>query len=131
MSARLVLVYNADAGVAAGLRDLVHKIVSPATYPCSLCGVSYGVFGMDRRWREYLAALPLPVAVFHRPDFHAAYPALAAEPLPLIARDGGGGVTVLLGAAALQRLTTIDALIAALDRRLDRAAVSGEAEAVD
>ena len=120
MTSRLLFVYNADAGVVAGAFDLIHKLVSPATYPCSLCGVTYGTFGMDRRWRAYLDRLPLPAIFHHRPDFRAACPGLAAEPLPLIARDDDGRVTVILDAGALAQLTTLDALIAALDARLDR-----------
>ena len=115
---RLLLVYNADAGIVAGLFDLVHKIVSPGTYPCNLCGVSYGPMGIKTAWRRHLAALPLPTMFFHRPDFHAAFPAMAAAPLPLIAREEDGGVTVLLDAGALAQLTTVDALIAALDAKL-------------
>ncbi len=103
MSARLLVVYNADAGPLAAAFDFVHKIVSPRTYPCSLCAVTYGAVAMDRRWRDWLRGLGVPVAFFHRQDFHAAYPALAHEPLPLIARDDGGQVTVLLDAAALAR----------------------------
>ena len=38
---RLVFVYNANAGLVAGMLDSVHKVVSPATYPCSLCAVTY------------------------------------------------------------------------------------------
>ncbi len=115
---RLVLVYNADAGVVAGLFDLVHKTLSPATYPCSLCGVTYGALGMRRQWRDFLATLPGEVAFFHRPDFRAAYPTQAATPLPLIGRDDDGAFEVVLGAAELARLTTVDALIAALAARL-------------
>ena len=129
MTARLVLVYNADAGIVAGLFDLAHKLVSPATYPCSLCGVTYGSFGMHRQWRDYLSSLTVPVAFFHRPDFHAAFPAFADEPLPLVARDDGGVLTIWLDAAALMSLTTVDALIAALTLRIDAAGRSGNAVA--
>ncbi len=117
-ASRLLIVYNADVGLLAAAFDVVHKIVSPRTYPCSLCAVTYGPVAMDRRWRAWLRALDMPVAFFHRQDFHAAYPAMAGEPLPLIARDESGRVEVLLDAAALTRLTTVDALIAALSARL-------------
>ena len=127
MTARLVLVYNADAGIVAGLFDLAHKLVSPATYPCSLCGVTYGSFGMNRQWRDYLSSLALPTAFFHRPDFHAAFPAFAHEPLPLVAHDDDGALTIWLDAAALMSLTTVDALIAALTPRIDAAGRSGNA----
>ena len=127
MTARLVLVYNADAEIVAGLFDLAHKLVSPATYPCSLCGVTYGLFGMNHQWRDYLSSLALPVAFFHRPDFRAAYPAFADEPLPLVAHDDGGVLTIWLDAAALMSLTTVEALIAALQLRIDAAGRSGNA----
>ncbi len=127
MTARLDLVYNADAGIVAGLFDLAHKLVSPATYPCSLCGVTYGLFGMNRQWRDYLSSLAVPVAFFHRPDFLAAYPAFADEPRPLVAHDDGGVLTIWLDAAALMSLTTVDALIAALQLRIDAAGRSGNA----
>lgn len=118
MTARLLLVYNADAGIIAGLFDLAHKIVSPATYPCSLCGVTYGPLGMDRRWRAWLQALPFEIAFFHLTDFRESFPAHVATPLPLIARDDDGVVTVILDAAALKAIPTVDGLIAALQSRL-------------
>lgn len=116
---RLVFVYNADAGLAAGLLDLVHKTLSPSTYPCSLCGVTYGPLGMKTQWRDWLKSLPYESVFFHRPDFRTAYPAFADRPLPLIGRDGDDGLIELLGAAQLARLTTLDALIAALRERLE------------
>ena len=116
---RLLLVYNADAGLLAGLLDSVHKMVSPATSPCSLCATTYGTLTMQPRWRAYLKALPYPVAFYHRPDFRAAFPADADRPLPLIARERDGGeLEVLLAAADLARLRDLDALMTALDAAL-------------
>ena len=115
---RLVFVYNANAGIAAGLLDAFHKAVSPSTYPCSLCAVTYGALAMQPRWRAYLKALPYSVAFFHRPDFRAAYPAAAAWPLPLIALDHDGSLQPLLDAAALDALPDFDGLIAALEATL-------------
>lgn len=42
MPQRLFFVYNADGGRLAGLKDMSHKFFSPATYPCSLCAITYG-----------------------------------------------------------------------------------------
>ena len=125
-AARLVIVYNADAGLLASVIDSVHKLISPSTYPCSLCAVTYGPLAMDRRWRAYLTALPMAVTFHHRPDFHAAYRAWSAAALPLIARDDDGVLTPLLDAAALARLDTVPVLIAALEDALSR---TGNAQA--
>jgi len=54
MSKRLVIVYNANAGLMAGVMDSVHKIVSPSTYPCQLCAVTYGLTSMRKEWRAFL-----------------------------------------------------------------------------
>jgi len=42
MFQRLLFVYNADGGLLPGLKDMFHKILSPGTYPYSLCAVTYG-----------------------------------------------------------------------------------------
>lgn len=118
---RLVFAYNADAGVVAGLLDLVHKTVSPATYPCSLCGVTYGPLGMKPAWRAWLKALPIASVFHHRPDFRAAFPAAAAWPLPLVVLDEESGLKLLLGAEDLAGLPTLDALIGSLESRLHAA----------
>ena len=115
---RLIFVYNADAGIAAGLLDLVHKTLSPSTYQCSLCGVTYGPLGMKPAWRDWLKTLPYESIFHHRPDFRAAYPAFADRPLPLVALDDGGTLTELLGAEELARLPDLEALIAALSVRM-------------
>lgn len=120
---RLIFVYNAEAGVAAGLRDMVHKLVSPSTYPCSLCAVTYGFAGMRSEWRDWLARQSLDAAFYHRQDFHAAYPAMRREALPLVGLDDGGAITVIVPAAELNRVADIDELTRIIGRRLaDRSA---------
>mgnify|MGYP005610769827 FL=1 len=115
---RLVFVYNANAGLVAGVLDSIHKVASPATYPCSLCAVTYGPVAMRRQWRDYLARLPIPVEFYHRPDFRAAFPAAADMQLPLIGLVDGARFLPLLDAAALDAISSVDDLIAQLAERL-------------
>ncbi len=42
----LVFVYNANSGLLNALLDMGHKVVSPRTYPCSLCALTYGSLGL-------------------------------------------------------------------------------------
>lgn len=111
----LLFVYNADEGVLAAIGDAVHKLVSPETYPCSLCAVSYGAVRMRPEWRAYLKELPYELRFHHRPDFRRAYPALADLPLPAILMDEGAGPRTLLDAVALDRIGSVKELIVALD----------------
>ena len=70
----LLLVYNADSGILNAIRDSVWKIASPATYPCSLCAITYGAISMRYDWRRFLDSLPLKVVAYHKDEFAALYP---------------------------------------------------------
>jgi len=82
MPQRLLFVYNADAGLLAGLKDTFHKILSPDTYACALCAVTHGATSMRPEWRGFIRKLPVPVAFLHRDEFIRNYPAWARHQLP-------------------------------------------------
>ncbi len=107
---RLIFIYNADGGIAQGIADTIHKTLSPATYPCSLCRITYGAFMMDRRWRAWLNALPIATGFFHKDD--SPYPDFE---LPVVLLQGQGAVDIVLSADQLNALTSVDALIAELE----------------
>jgi hypothetical protein len=118
MTQRLVIVYNADAGIVAGVMDSVHKIVSPATYPCQLCAVTYGLTSMKREWRAFLDELGLEVVFHHRPDFRAAYPQAADWPLPVVAVEGEGALVRLVNAAEFAAIADLPTLMRVVKARL-------------
>jgi hypothetical protein len=110
---RLIFIYNADGGIAQGIMDSVHKTLSPSTYPCSLCAITYGMFTMDRRWRAWLKALPIPSVFYHKGD--SPY---RDFPLPVILIERGGQIETLVSAERLDGLQTVDDLIAQIEARL-------------
>ncbi|WP_133064314.1 hypothetical protein [Sandarakinorhabdus cyanobacteriorum] len=118
MSRRLVIVYNANAGILAGVMDSVHKIVSPSTYPCQLCAVTYGLTSMRREWRAFLDETGLETIFHHRPDFRAAFPHAADWPLPLVAAEDGGQLTQLVTAADFTAIPDLPTLIRVVRARL-------------
>jgi hypothetical protein len=115
---RLIFVYNAKAGVVAGLMDTIHKTVSPSTYACSLCAITHGALAMNKTWKAYLAGLGIPMDFYHRPDFRAAFPAQADLTLPLIGTLVDGRVEVLASAQELGALDSLDGLMTLVDSRL-------------
>lgn len=118
MRRRLVIVYNANAGLLAGVMDSVHKIVSPSTYPCQLCAVTYDLTSMKREWRVFLDGLGMEALFHHRPDFRTAFPQAADWPLPLIAVEEGGILTPLVSAADFGAIADIPSLIRAVQERI-------------
>jgi hypothetical protein len=110
-SEALVFVYNADAGWFNMVTDIAHKIFSPATYPCSLCDLTYGVFKIRPEWDAFVRSTPLPLVFLHRDEFIEQYPALQHTPLPVVLRQApDGSCTTLLDAPTLDGLQTIGEL---------------------
>ena len=114
----LILVYNADGGLLHALGDAVHKLASPATYPCSLCALTYGAVSMRRAWRRFLGGLGLPALFLYRDEFHRDLDQRGiALPAILLAGDGPEP-QVLLRAEDINALPDLSALIALTQTRL-------------
>ena len=114
----LILVYNADGGVFDALGDTAHKILSPSTYPCSLCALTYGPFTMRAAWRTFLGTLGLPVLFLYRDELRQDLDERDIA-LPAILRASGPGTPeVLVSADELNALPDLAALIALVEERL-------------
>jgi hypothetical protein len=114
----LIIIYNAKGGLLNALADLVHKIVSPGTYPCSLCALTYGPFAMRREWRSFLDSLRYAKLFLYRDELRKDLDMRdIALPAILLAR-GPGQPEELISAEELNGLPDLDALIALLERRL-------------
>lgn len=111
---RLIFIYNADGGAVQGLLDTVHKTLSPSTYSCSLCAITYGALRMDPRWRAWLRALPVATLFLHKDEVARALPYFDGA-LPVVLGERAGAREVVLSADRLAGLADVDALIAALE----------------
>lgn len=124
---RLILVYNADSGLLNAVKDAVWKVVRPATYPCSLCALTYGWVSMHAPWRRFLDRLPFSKVFHHRDDFTEAYPDLAIALPAILIVHPGQAPDILVAAAELDALPDLDALIALVELRLAGIQASGAA----
>lgn len=114
---QLVFVYNADTGLVNSLLDLAHKLVSPATYPCSLCAITHGT-RIRPEWKEFVATLPLPTVFLHRDEFLEKYPQQAATALPVIfVRNEADALIPFIAAQELNQ-TDLPGLMQLIQQRL-------------
>ena len=63
----LILVYNADSDLFSLIKDALHKILSPSTYQCNLCSLTFGMIGMRDEWkalRKQLVNLRIDYGLF-------------------------------------------------------------------
>lgn len=114
----LIIVYNADGGAFAMLADALHKVVSPATYPCSLCAVTYGPVAMRGQWRTFLDRLPNAKRFYHRDDFAADFPGVEVSLPAILIRRPGEAPEVLVSAAELDATPDLSKLIQLVESRL-------------
>ena len=117
-ASRLILVYNADSGLLNAAKDAVWKVVRPTTYPCSLCALTYGWVSMHGRWRRFLGRLPQARVFHHKDDFALAFPGVTVALPAILLAEGKGAPQVLVGAAELDALPDLAALIALVAARL-------------
>ena len=114
----LLIVYNADGGPFAMLADALHKVVSPGTYPCSLCAVTYGPVAMRGQWRAFLDRLPNRKRFYHRDDFAADFPGVEMILPAILTHQAGQAPEVLVSAAELDSTPDLANLIELVGSRL-------------
>jgi hypothetical protein len=113
---KLVFVYNAEAGLVHGIMDSIHKLVSPATYKCDLCAITYGLTRMKEDWRAWLERSGWPVQFFHRSDFRQAWPGVNVQ-LPAILVQENGALSVLVSATELAHIDNVGQLVTVLENK--------------
>ena len=65
----LIFVYNADSGFFNSIKDALHKSISPNTYSCNLCSLTFGAISMKNEWKEFIDNLKIPSKFYHRDEF--------------------------------------------------------------
>lgn len=116
---KLIFVYNAEAGLVSGFMDSIHKIVSPSTYACDLCAITFGLTSMNRAWRTWLQQIEIPTEFFHRAEFQKAWPEAKFE-LPAILMEEEGRLTPIVTAEAFAEIKDVDQLISVLEDGLTK-----------
>lgn len=79
---QLLFVYQAKSDLFNTVTDFAHKIISPSTYPCKLCALTYGNFSIKQDWKTFIKNLPLTSVFLHRDEFSKKY--LQSNELPAV-----------------------------------------------
>ena len=112
----IIFVYNADSGWFNGLTDYVHKIVSPDTYECNLCAITYGNLGMKKQWSSYLKSLPNPIKFIHKDEITDT--TISSSQLPAIFLSNEKSIQLLASADETDNLNNLDELIDLMNDKL-------------
>jgi hypothetical protein len=70
---KLIFVYNAETGFVNSLLGGAHKMISPATYECHLCELTFGSFTEKRIWKKFRQKSNVPMEFLHKDEFKKQY----------------------------------------------------------
>lgn len=118
----LIFVYNAYSNLFNRWMDMAHKVLSPATYSCSLCQVTYGYFTMHQEWANFISQLSYRVSFQYKDQWKDA-----GRPgrFPLVALKDGEEVRILLLPEELENLHSLQDLIHVLKSKLNEVHQNG------
>lgn len=108
---KLIFVYNADSGMLNTVKDIGHKLLSPATYDCFLCSLTHGTFRENPEWKSFRQERRMEMVFLHRDEFERTYD--RKMEYPVILRDNGE-LTVAISRQQLASFAGLPELMAAV-----------------
>jgi len=70
---RLIFIYNANSGLRNVLLDGAHKALSPGTYQCNLCNLTFGVINEKKAWKKFREKEDQSMEFLHKDEFNKQY----------------------------------------------------------
>lgn len=118
---KLLFVYNVNSGFLDKLIDNAHKIVSPSTYDCNLCSLTYGNFSEDELWRAFREHSALEMEFLHKDEFLRKYRSkwLPKYEFPTILKAESMELELFLPAPELNALNSSEELIEEIQKRVE------------
>ena len=110
----IIFVYNANSGILNLLKDVAHKIMSPSTYPCSLCGLTYNTFNENATWKDYRKKKSSEFLFLHKDEFESQYTA-ATFKYPAVLKEEYGQLEPLLQPSEINKMNSVEQLIQKLE----------------
>lgn len=123
MSQKLLFIYNANSGLRNSIVDGAHKILSPATYNCSLCKLTHGALSEKKIWTQFrkeLEAVGINLEFLHKNEFGKIYRSKFSHKFtfPIVLIAGDNGLEVLIHTHELNSFMASEALIALVKERV-------------
>lgn len=113
---KLIFVYNADSGALNTAFDIAHKLISPSTYKCNLCSLTYGVFKEREEWKRFREESGDELIFLHKDEFEAQYGAPQAD-YPVVLEETAEGLRPYVSPEEIRDLGGLADLMALLRNR--------------
>lgn len=119
MKQKLIFIYNANSGKMNGYMDALHKIVSPKTYDCNLCDITYGVFTENKAWKKFRTSSKISMEFLHLDEFKKQYASKFGSKFtfPIVLLENKGELELFIATEELNILKNAEELIALISKR--------------
>lgn len=118
---KLIFVYNADSGLKNAIVDSAHKILSPKTYQCKLCELTYGPFKEKKKWKAFRKNTDVDMKFLHADEFEHLYKSKFRPvfDLPVVLIENQYDLDVLISSKGLNGIDSLDNLISKIKRNIN------------
>ena len=113
----IIFIYNAQSGFTQAAIDWAHKIVSPQTYNCSLCNLTYGNLGKYGQWSKFLKSLNIEITFLYKDQLNESK-FYDQESLPCVFFQNENKYSQLITNEELNQCSNLDNLIKLIDNKI-------------
>ncbi|UII80706.1 GTPase [Flagellimonas sp. CMM7] len=116
---KLLFIYNANSGARNAILDSMHKVLSPATYDCNLCDITFGVVSENKTWKKFRQANKQEMIFLHKDEFAKKYASKFGHKFtfPIILVEGEHGLEIVISTEELNQLKAAHALVRLVKER--------------
>ncbi|WP_276165645.1 GTPase [Zobellia alginiliquefaciens] len=117
---KLVFIYNANSGLKSSLLDSAHKILSPSTYDCNLCDITFGVFTENKVWRKFREETDLEMEFLHKDEYQKQYASKFGNKFtfPIILAQTSDDLQVFVGTEEMNAIESSESLVKVIQERV-------------
>ena len=117
---KIIFIYNANSGMRNAVMDTVHKVLSPDTYDCNLCSITFGMFTENVNWKEFRTNAGVDMDFLHKDEFEKEYASKYGHKFtyPIVLAAAAGELEVMIGTEELNALEDVNSLISLVESRL-------------
>ena len=113
---QLIFVYNAYSDLFSTVTDFAHKLLSPATYNCNLCTLTYSNFTVKQEWKSFTESLPIKAVFLYKDEFEKQYK--IQSPLPAVFVSMDGIVKVLISKQEIESCKSLQELKESVNQKI-------------
>ena len=109
---KFIFVYNVDNGIFSTIFNVIHRLISPSTYKCSLCTLTYNTFSEKLEWANFRKTNPGEFVFLYKDEFELVYGEELDYPVVI---DATNDIEVVFTKKQLDGFDTVNDLIDSIE----------------